>query len=556
MTAPSTSRPRRLLAAGGALALAAVTTACAGESSGGRDVLTVSTGTTGTMVANFNPFSPEPLQATNGWIYEPLFLFNGARAGDVKPWLGTDYAWSDDGRTLTVDLRRGVTWNDGEPFTVDDVVFTFETIASDPALNTYALPVDTVTAVDRDTVRIEFTEPAYTQEFFALGRQKIIPEHVWSTIPEEERSTWLNEDPVGTGPWRVESVEGQTLVLTARDDYYVDGLPRFDAVRFRSFSGNNALNAAIVAGEVDWAGAYMPQVEENYLAKDPDYELVNIPIATAVLLPNAERGPTADPDVRHAISAALDREFMNDSVYSGQNPPASPTGLLLPTFDNVLDPDLADVGFETGEEAVAEHLTAAGYTRDSSGRWTRDGERLSVELKIVSGWTDYVTLAEQAKQQLADVGIELRVDAVSYAQWTQSRNEGRFDLVLDGVGFTPDPRGYYWQMLSSDLVKPIGTASADGNYGRYSNPAVDEALRAIAGTDDLDEQLPYFHAIQREFMADMPVIPLFAAQAMMEFDGNDVTGYPTEDDPYASPAVWLDPDGGWVGARIGPATAE
>jgi peptide/nickel transport system substrate-binding protein len=553
-TVPRTSRPRRLVAAAAALALTTVLAACAGEtnSSGGNGVLNIASGTTGTFVANFNPFSPEPLQPTNGYIYEPLFLFNGARAGDIQPWLGDEYHWSDDGRTLTIQVKTNATWSDGEPFTPEDVAYTFETAASDPALNTYGLPIDSATTQGEDTVVITFTESALAQEFFILGKQKIVPEHIWSQIPDAEKTTTLNEEPVGTGPWEVDSVEGQTMILTARDDYYVQGLPHFDTLRFRAFSGNNAANAAITAGEVDWSGTYMPQVEENYLARDENFDLVNIPIATAVFLPNAQEGPTADPDVRHAISAALDRDFMNESVYSGVNPPASPTGLLLPNFDNVLDPSMADARFETGENAVTEHLTAAGYIRDSSGNWARDGERLSVELTLVSGWTDYVTIAEMARQQLADVGIDLEINGVSPAQWTQQRNEGTFEMVLDGVGFTPDPRAYYYQILSSNLSRPIGTPSNDGNYGRYENPVVDDALQAISDTTDLEEQLPHFATIQQEFAEDMPVIPLFAAQAMMEFNGNNVTGYPTQDDVYASPAVWLDPDGGWVAARVEP----
>jgi peptide/nickel transport system substrate-binding protein len=556
MTVPTvlrTSRPRGLIAAA-ALVLTTVLAGCAGEtnSGGGDGVLTVATGSTGNFVANFNPFSPEPLQATNGFIYEPLFLFNGAQSGEVEPWLGEEYHWSDGGRTLTIRIKTNATWSDGEPFTPEDVAYTFETAASDPALNSYGLPVDSATTQGEDTVVITFTESALTQEFFILGKQKIVPEHIWSEIPDAEKSTVLNENPVGTGPWVVDSVEGMTMTLNARDDYYVEGLPHYDTVQFRSFTGNNALNAAITAGEVDWGGAYIPQVEENFLARDENFELVNIPIATAVFIPNAERGPTADPEVRQAVSAALDRDFMNESVYSGVNPPASPTGLLLPNFENVLDPSLADAEFDTGEAAVAEHLTNAGYTQESGGDWTRDGERLSIDLSLVSGWTDYISIANMAQQQLAEVGIELNVDEVSYAQWTEARNNGNFGMVLDSVGFTPDARAYYYQMLSSNLYRPIGTASNDGNYGRYRNDTVDEALRAISGTTELQEQLPHYHTIQQEFAEDMPVIPLFAAQCMMEFNGNNVTGYPTEDDVYASPAVWLDPDGGWVSSRLRP----
>ncbi|MBL1067002.1 ABC transporter substrate-binding protein [Streptomyces sp. 7-21] len=503
-------------------------------------------------VANFNPFSSEPLQATNGWIYEPLFFFNGVQAGDVKPWLGQTYEWSEDGTSLTITVRSDVTWNDGEPFTAEDVAYTFGVVAGNESLNSYGLPIESARAQDESTVVLTFSESALAQEYYILGKQKIVPEHVWSEIPDNDKATVLNENPVGTGAWAVDSVEPTTMVLRARDDYYVEGLPHFDTVRFRSFSDNNAANAAITDGSIDWGGTYIPQAEKNYLSKDEYFDLVNIPIATAFLIPNAQEGPTADADVRHALSAALDRDFMNQNVYGGVNEPAHPSGLLLPNLESVADPDLADAQFETGEDAVAEHLTSAGYTRNEDGDWTRDGEQLSLELSIVSGWSDYISMADMARQQLAEVGIELTVNAVSYQEWTDLRNRGEFELVLDSAGFTPDPRAYYYNLLSSNLARPIGEESPEGNYGRYENEAVDEALRAIAQTTEVEEQLPHYYEIQRLFMEDMPLIPLFAAQNMMEFNGNNVTGYPTNENPYASPAIWLDPDGGWVAARLEP----
>ncbi|MEK8173087.1 hypothetical protein NKH77_41060 [Streptomyces sp. M19] len=81
---------------------------------------------------------------------------------------------------------------------------------------------------------------------------------------------------------------------------------------------------------------------------------------------------------------------------------------------------------------------------------------------------------------------------------------------------------------------------------------MDEALDAIAGTTDLAKQKPHYFTIEREFIKDMPVIPLFYAQNEQEFNGNRVTGYPTADDLYAAPSIWLDPDGGWVAARVKP----
>lgn len=552
-----TTRARRLTASAAVLLLTAALGACEGgkrEAAAG-DVLTVTTGSTGSFVRNFNPFAPSPLQATHGMIYEPLFLFNAAKYGDVEGWLGEDYEWSDDGRTLSILIRNGVTWNDGKPFTAADVAYTFQMLKDNKELNQFALPIESVRAQDRSTAVIRFSESAYTKEYFVLGKQKMLPKHIWSKIPDDEKKTTLNANPVGTGPWKVKFVKGMTMELTARDDYYVDGLPRFKTLRYLSFSGNNAALSAINTGKTDWAGNFIPDVEKNYLSKDPNFELVNVPLAVTYLVPNAARGATADVHVRKAISAALDRRFMSKSVYDGQAPEINPMALLLPNYQAVLDPRLKDEKFERGEDVVASHLTRAGYTHDGES-WVKDGEKLSLTVQVVSGWTDFISVAEMAKQQLAKVDIELKVKNVSYAQFTANRSTGRFQLLLDNYGYTPDPRAYYDQLLNSEIAPEIGKTTNVGNYGRYSNSRVDEALREIGKSSDLDDQRPWYHVIQREFVKDMPLIPLFAAQNEQEFNGNRVEGYPTKNDLYAAPSVWLDPDSGWVAARLRPVSDE
>ncbi len=555
----STGRPRRAIAAAAALALSGTLAACGGGGSGGGGaggVLTVSAGAGGNFVRNFNPYAPQPLQATNGMIYEPLFHFNAARTGEVDPWLATKYTWADGGKSIRIQLRTNVTWNDGKPFTAEDVAYTFRMTKDNKALNMYALPVASATAEGKHTVVVTFTKSAYTKEYFLLGKIKMLPQHIWSKLSAKEKATTLNPNPVGTGPWKVKSVKGTTLDLVARKDYYIKGLPHFKLMRYRAFTGNNAANAAVTSGQIDWAGGFIPDIKKNYLAKNKKFDLVNIPLATTSFVPNAQRGPTADVNVRKAISAALDRDFMNKSVYDGQAPAANPMALLLPNYQSVLDPSLKDATMETGQDKVDGHLTDSGYAKGSDGMWRKDGKKLSVSVELVSGWTDYVSVAQMAKEQLKKAGIDLVVKAESYSQWSNNRARGQFQMLLDNAGYTPDPRAYYAQMLDSTIPPKIGETTNVGNFGRYANAAIDKALDKIGETTDLAKQKPWYYKIQQEFIKDMPLIPLFSAQNEQEFNGNRVTGYPTEDNLYAAPSIWLDPDGGWVAARIKPAAGK
>ncbi|WP_055586947.1 ABC transporter substrate-binding protein, partial [Peterkaempfera griseoplana] len=504
---------------------------------------------------NFNPFSPNCLQATHGMIYEPLFLYNQSKAGDVQPWLGKSYSWADDGRTLHIKIRTDATWNDGKPFTNKDVAFTFQ-LQQKADFNSYALPLTSVTTDGDDGVTLKFSQSAYTKEYFILGKTDQIPEHVWSSIPDAQKKTVLNKNPVGTGAWKVKQVAGMSMDLSARTDYYFKGLPKVKTLRYLSFSGNNGANAAITAGKTDWAGGFIPDIEKNYLAKNPKFDLVNVPLAVTFFVPNTRKGPTADVNVRKAVSAALDRDFMSKTVYNGQAGPTNPMALLTPNYQSVMDPSLASTTFETGTDKVDSYLKASGYAKGGDGIYAKGGKKLSITLETVSGWTDYISIAQMAKQQLAKAGINLDVRAEAYAQWAANQSSGKFDMLLSNYGYTPVPYAYYDQLLDSRIAPRDGKSSTVGNYGGYSNPQVDAALDAIATTPDLEKQKPEFYKIEQAFVQDMPLIPLFNAQNEAEFNGNNVSGYPTEKNPYAGTAIWLAPDSGWVAARIEPAAGN
>lgn len=549
-------RPRRLLAVGAALSLCLGAAACSGGTSAGGSsrsgVLVVTTGSTGNFTPNFNPFSPNALQATHGMIYEPLFFFNSVKSGDVQPWLGKAYTWSDGGRTLKITIRSGATWSDGKPFTAADVAFSFQNAIDSPALNTYGLPLTSVSTTGTDGVTLEFSQSAYTKQYFILGKMDMLPEHIWKSIPDTQKSTVLNSKPVGTGAWTVKSVAGAVLTLDARTDYYMAGYPKFKQMRYLSFSGNNSTDAAITTGQTDWAGGFIPDIQKNYLAKNSKFALVDQPLAVDFFVPNDQQGPTADPNVRKAISAGLDRQFMNQSVYSGEAPVANPEALLLPNFSTDLDPSLAQATFPTGPAAVDGYLRASGYDKGSDGYYAKGGKRLTVTVKMVAGYTDYLSLGQLAQQELKKVGIDLRIDAEANATWSADQASGNFQMLLSNYGYTPDPQAYYAEMLDSRIAKPIGQETTGGNYGRYKNPTVDAALDRIAATTDPAQQKAGFFAIEQAFIKDMPLIPLLLAQDEQEFNGNHVTGYPTATDPYAGAAVWLAPDSGWVAMRLRP----
>ena len=537
----------RTFAAGAAVVTAGALAACGGSSgsgsasssSGPSGVLTVATGATA-YTDDFNMFSPNQQDATNGMIYEPMFFYNTVKDGDIKPWLGLSYKWSNGGQTLTVQLRHGVKWTDGKPFTSADVVYTFDQALHSTALNKYGLPLASVAADGTYGVTINFTKPAYTDAYYALGRVEIVPQHIWKSISNP--TTFLNEHPVGTGAYILTKFSPQVFELTANPHYYLPGLPHFKTVRFIGYTGNTTMDAAIIAGQLDWTGAFIPNIKQTYLAKDPKFVVSDIPLATNFLMPNMATGPTTKLAVRQAISAALDRTSISNTVYNGYAPPSNPEALITPNYSSVLDPSLASARFPSPNAAAAKNiLTKAGVATP-----------LTLTVKMVAGYTDYLSALQIIQQELKPAGINLVIDQEAYTAFTSDQDNGNFQLVIAGFGFTPDPWSYYYSLLDSSIAPAIGKADTVGNYGRYRNPQVDSLLSQIADTVNTSVQNPAFYKIENIFAQQLPLIPLYEAQNEIEFNGHHVGNIPTVTNAYGAPAVYIQPDIGWISARLVP----
>jgi peptide/nickel transport system substrate-binding protein len=543
------SRPWRVrsIAAGATIVAVGLLAACSSgsgsssssASSGAAGVLTIATGAP-SYPDDFNLYSPNAEDATNGMIYEPLFFYDTAKAGDVKPWLGTSYAWSNGGKTLTVQLRHGVKWTDGKPFTSADVVFTFNQALHAVALNKFGLPLAGVKADGSYAATITFTKPAYTDAYYALGRVEMLPEHIWASV--KDPATFLNEHPVGTGAYILSKFTPQAFELTANPHYYLPGLPHFKTVRFISYSGNTTLDAAIEAGQLDWTGAYIPNIKKVYLAKDPRYVVSDIPLATTFLVPNMATGPTTKLAVRQAISAAINRSYISDTVYNGYAPATNPEALITPNYNSVLDPSLAGQHFPAGSAATARNILAKAGIKTP----------LTLTVKMVAGYTDYLSVLQIIQQELKPAGINLSIDQEAYTAFQSDQDNGKFQLLIDNFGYTPDPWSYYYTLMDSAITRPVGTVDTVGNWERYKNPQVDSLLAAIGATTSPAVRNPDFYRVEQIFAQNMPLIPLMEAQDEIEFNGHFVGNIPTVSNAYGAPAVYIQPDIGWISARLTP----
>jgi len=557
-------RPRRTLAlatalAGTVLALSACSGGGAAGGGGGNtgDGITVFNGATGNIAENWNPFTPTALQPTLGIIHEPLFYYNLASSDAPEPLLGTEFSWNEDGSQLTVTIREGVEWSDGEPFTTEDVAYNFNLRRETPEFNTSG-QTPAAEAISDTQVVLTFDSPAsYTQEANTLGNTPMIPQHVWEA--KSDPVTDINADPVGTGPYTVGSINAQTYELEANPTYW-GGEPKIPTVRYISLANADAASSALLAGEVDWMSSFFPGFED-LIASEPDLAWVNTPALTTSLFTcsNAAlgcEGPQTDPAVRQAIYYAVDRDQLNNLAFEKVAELPSPT-LLIPGRDDQWVSGEVEATAPSGADVAqaTQILEAAGYAKGGDGIYAKGGQRVSLNVQVVSGYSDYIAAIDAMTQQLAAAGIELTSSQVAYNEWSANQQNGTFQLSMDsiGLGASTDPYFTYQPRYATESTVPVGESAGALNNARYSNPVVDAAVAAAGSTDDDAVKAEQYAIIQKEIARDMPYIPLVISSTLTEFNTSRATGWPTEDDLYAFPATWKAWDNGIVLKNLKPA---
>lgn len=554
-----TTRIRRrgaaLLAAAAAVGLLATGCSSGGSGSGGDAATLIAyTGQAGDYQINFNPFSPTRIGAL-GTIYESLFFYNKAQVADPEPLLGTEQAWNEDGTELTVTLRDGVKWSDGEAFTADDVVFTFNMVKDQPAINSSGFDGE-VTAVDDTHVAFTFAAPAFVKSPDLLGNTPIVPEHLWKDVnPAED----VNEKPVGTGAYMLDEFKPQAYTFKSNPDYW-GGEPEVKQIRYLALSGNQAGADAIAGGTIDWQTGPIPDIQ-NTNKNFPNYNAYTqwqnqMVLGTCSSAEQGCEGPQTDPAVRHALYYAMDRAQLNSLAFMDTASDMSPTFALTPSQDQFVSAAVEEpmVPMEPNLTEASSILEAAGWAKGDDGIYAKGGERLSLTVEVVTGWTDYITAVDTIASQAKEAGIEVKAAQSSWNEWTEKKGSGNFQLVIDSLwqGPAPDPYYLYNYFFDSSSGAAVGE-TAGNNYSRYANPVLDDAVAQLAllAPEDPARQAQ-FDTIQTELVRDMPYIPILTGGTTSVWNTTKFTGWPSDEDLYAFPAVWSAWDAAEIFKRLEP----
>lgn len=557
MTRPRARRGMLLAAALTTVTLLAAGCSGPAESDEGPvdTTLNVWAGSQTPIAANFNPYAPTVLHGALGPVYETLFFYNKAGGGDPVPMLGEEFAWNEDGTVLTITIREGVQWSDGEDFTVDDVIYSLTNeVGKSPQLLS-------AEASDDTTVVVTYDSPQFTNEAAILGGAWMLPEHVWAEKSVEEATTWANETPVGTGPYTVDTVSEASYTLVANENYWQEGKPAVAKVRYLGIDANASAEDLLKSGDLDWTGMFVPDPEGVAAAGGPA-GYVNTPQDPTVLYTcaNADlgcKGPQTDVAVRQAINIAIDRGIINDKAFVGLAAPISPTFALLGRDDQWISPDVEKESPQSGDpEAAAAILEEAGYALGADGVYEKDGVKVELTLTSVEGWTDYNDAAKLIAEQVAAAGIKVTASTATWQEFSDSRQSGNFQLIMGGIIGTAvaDPFQIYRDWFSGEYTQPVDTQLEAGewNFTRYSNPVVDAAVAQAAAASDEQTKMDAYAEIQGEITRDLPYIPLVINATQTFYNDTEFTGWPTDEDLYAFPPSWGSVSAGFILANLEP----
>lgn len=530
------------IAAAGALLLSGCSAGGDPSSDGldGTQLLTIPREDMGTFDRNFNPFSNPDFPMTHVAIYERMLVFNPAD-GTTTPWLATDWEVADDGTGITFHLREGVKWSDGEPLVAEDVVVSFELQREIRGGFDY---IDSVTAADPLTVVFDFSEP-FTPALLDVGQQIIAPAHIWSEFDDPGKET--NPEPVGTGPYtEVTNFQAQSFDLGKNPNYWQPEKQKIEGIRMLAFAGNDGANLAAANGDVDWAPQFIPNVEEAFVAKDPEHRYYWFPTTGAMISWqfNTTKAPFDDPNVRKALSLAVNREQVTQIAMEGNTHPADCTG-LSGGYEPWRDQSVVDscTWIDRDLEAAGELLDAAGITLGADGKRTLpDGSPFVFDYSVGATSSDWVSVGNVISQNLAELGVTVNVAARDWGEVVAGYENGTFDSGIVWSNNAPTPYQFYRGIMSTETVKPVGEQTWE-NYHRYGSTKADALLAQFTATSDEAQQRSIVNELQALFAEEAPVAPLFPGPEWGAVNTQRFTGWPSADNPYSTLGAVRAPSG-------------
>ncbi|MBO9999063.1 MAG: peptide ABC transporter substrate-binding protein [Cyanobacteria bacterium SID2] len=470
---------------------------------------------------------------------EPLATYNSA--GEMVPLLAAEVpslengGLAADGKSVTWKLKSDVKWSDGEPFTADDVVFTYEYL-SNPQVGATSLglyeAVDRVEALDETTVQVSFKQPNPAWSLPFVGASGVIlPKHVFEDYNgANAREAAANLIPVGTGPYRVVEFKPGDVVVYEPNSHYRE-VETLSFQRIELKGGGDATSAAravLQTGDADFADNLQvePQVLAQLEAGGKGQSIASFgPLGERIEFnytdPNRENANgdrstlefphpfLTDKTVRQAFNLAIDREAIATQLYGKAGNPISNFLLAPPQYVS------QNTSYEFNLEKAAQLLDEAGW-KDSNGDGIRDKDGIEMQIVFQTSVTPVRQKTQEiVKQGLSSIGVEVElksIDASIFFSGDPSNVDtaGRFvaDLQMLTTGNSnPDPAIYMKTYTCGEISSPENNWSGQ-NFSRYCNPDYDTLWNQAQTELDPEKRQALFVQMNDLLIRDSVVMPI------------------------------------------------
>src|SRR5215470_4879044 len=475
-------------------------------------------------------------------FYEPLAGWDAD--GNLRPILAEtipgreDGTLAADGKSVTWKLKKGVRWHDGQPFTADDVVFTWE-YSRNPATATVtngSYKDIVVEKVDQHTVTVRFSQPTpFWADAFVASAGSIIPKHLFADfIGDKSRDAPNNLKPVGTGPYKFKDFKPGDLVSgIINTDYHKENRPHFDAIEMKGGGdATSAARAVLQTGEFDFG--WNMQVEDEILtrlekggkgrvifSKGGGIEHIQLNTTDPWTEVDGERSSLktkhpilSDPAVREALSLLVDKDSVEKHIYGR-------TGRATPNFIN--NPEKfrsKTTKYEFNIDKANEILEKAGWKKGSDGIREKDGKKLKYLYQTSINQPRQKTQAI-VKQACQKAGIEIEVKAVTASVFFSSdvANPDTYtkfycDLQMYTTTMTqPDPELFMKQFLTEEQATKANKWQGR-NITRWSNKDYDDNFKAGQAELDPVKRAAIFIKANDLVISNYVVIPVVARPAV------------------------------------------
>lgn len=508
---------------------------------------------------NFNPLSTSGAWPSARYqaqlIYETLFAFNVLN-GSLQPALGAALE-TPDGKTLRIKLADGTRWQDGRPLSADDVVYTYELGKRHPEVP-YGPVWDYLAGVgkvDDRTVTFalnpEKVNPGLVRSY--LASVQILPAHVWQDVEAQNPKIveYANLQPLGSGPYKLDSQNAQQIVVARHDDYWGasarGGLPTPKRIVHPVFKDNAAGDLAFERGEVDVSQNFTPQIWKMWQEKGKpvgtwfDQPPYHVPGSIPMLTINTTKPGLSNPRVRVALAHTIDYARIAKVAMSEYSEPAR-SSVVLPkgSEEKYFDQSTVDAkGWKHDPAKATEILEGElGARKGGDGVYVLpDGARLGPwKVECPTGWSDWQAALQVVTEGAKAVGFDLATSFPQVPQYRADVQNGGYDLALYAIALASpaSPWERFRDVLDDRGVPAVGQP-AYYNYGRFHHPQVAGLLdRAAAASED--EAKGLYSQLDTIFMENAPMIGLmYRPLEFYEFNESIWEGFPDAKNPTGPP---------------------